>query len=409
MLGVTLPLEFEHGHRAVNICCLPPRVCQRACWKELSKDSIWPAPDPEVILSEAFLERDALGVQEVWKSDRELRSVQAMSGKVPMSKCSPSLAAGSDKALVESWLYTPHTTPPAFLLLPEASRRYRGRLSVEVLVSVLMVYVDDFLLAHDDRYDRERVLSLFTWGSKTELKTEESICLKGKQIHLKFDRQKNVYFLSLLQTAFIESMRGPQTKIPKSKFDQELATEDLLEMRSVAGSLQWVSGQLRPDVAIVSLSSRAQKTKYSDLAAMFEAVAHLQSTKHLGLNLFLVTLNETIHLLTFSDSSWANAESFASQCGCLTLLAEPSIVERTGSALLFDFKSSRDPRICRSTLAAEASAADVFVDRTSFLNRMICEMFQRTPTCFEACASQIVVLFMIASAQRTPSLKKRER
>eukprot|EP00913_Durusdinium_trenchii_P000863 g802.t1 len=126
-----------------------------------------------------------------------------------------------------------------------------------------MVYVDDFLLAHDDRYDRERVLSLFTWGSKTELKTEESICLKGKQIHLKFDRQKNVYFLSLLQTAFIESMRGPQTKIPKSKFDQELATEDLLEMRSVAGSLQWVSGQLRPDVAIVSLSSRAQKTKYS--------------------------------------------------------------------------------------------------------------------------------------------------
>ena len=253
--------------------------------------------------------------------------------------------------------------------------------SEEVLMSVLMVYVDDFLLAHDDRYDREQVLSLFTWGSKTELTTEESICFKGKQIHLKFDRQKNVYFLSLVQTAFIESMRGPQTKIPKSKFDQELATEDLSEMRSVAGSLQWVSGQTRPDVAAtVSLSSRGQKTKYSDLAAMFEAVAHLQSTKHLGLNLFPVVLNETTHLLTLSDSSWANAESFASQHGCLTLLAEPSIVERTGTALLLDFKSSRSPRICRSTLAAEASAADMFVDRTSFLNHMICEMFQRTPS-----------------------------
>ena len=253
--------------------------------------------------------------------------------------------------------------------------------SEEVLMSVLMVYVDDFLLAHDDRYDREHVLSLFTWGSKTELTTEESICFKGKQIHLKFDRQKNVYFLSLVQTAFIESMRGPQTKIPKSKFDQELATEDLSEMRSVAGSLQWVSGQTRPDVAAtVSLSSRGQKTKYSDLAAMFEAVAHLQSTKHLGLNLFPVVLNETTHLLTLSDSSWANAESFASQHGCLTLLAEPSIVERTGTALLLDFKSSRSPRICRSTLAAEASAADMSVDRTSFLNHMICEMFQRTPS-----------------------------
>ena len=63
VLGVTLPLEFKHGHWAVNICCFPPRVHQHACWKELSKDSFWLTPDPEVILSEAFLERDRTRAQ----------------------------------------------------------------------------------------------------------------------------------------------------------------------------------------------------------------------------------------------------------------------------------------------------------------------------------------------------------
>ena len=45
-------------------------------------------------------------------------------------------------------------------------------------------------------------------------------------------------------------------------------------------------------------------------------------------------------------------------------------------ACLIDWKSSRSGRLCRSTLAAEASAADTSVDRSSFCNLMLSEILQ---------------------------------
>eukprot|EP00913_Durusdinium_trenchii_P028676 g26892.t1 len=65
--------------------------------------------------------------------------------------------------------------------------------SDETLMSIVMVYVDDFLLAHDDRYDRDHVLQLFTWGSQTELTEKECICFKGKNISLKYDNEKQAF------------------------------------------------------------------------------------------------------------------------------------------------------------------------------------------------------------------------
>ena len=81
----------------------------------------------------------------------------------------------------------------------------------------------------------------------------------------------------------------------------------------------------------------------------------------------------------FSDSSWANAVDFASQHGCFVLLTQPQVTEQVCRGLILDWKSSRSPRVCRSTLAAEASAADMSADRASFLNYMICELFERKP------------------------------
>jgi hypothetical protein len=47
--------------------------------------------------------------------------------------------------------------------------------------------------------------------------------------------------------------------------------------------------------------------------------------------------------------------------------------------LLLDWKSSRSSRVCRSTLAAEASAADASVDRASFLNYQLSELLLNRP------------------------------
>ena len=75
-----------------------------------------------------------------------------------------------------------------------------------------------------------------------------------------------------------------------------------------------------------------------------------------------------------------NAENYASQHGCLIMLTDARATDVTTHARLIDWKSSRSGRVCRSTLAAEASAADTSVDRSSFCNLMLSEILQKVPS-----------------------------
>ena len=125
------------------------------------------------------------------------------------------------------------------------------------LCSMIIIYVDDFLMTHDVRYDRNHVLSLFTWGSQEELSREKPLEFKGKEIHLEFDEKDHVEYLRLTQEKFISTLSSG--KAPKN--DTTLRPEDLPEFRSVAGSLQWLSGQTRPDVAAtVNLHTKIWQT-----------------------------------------------------------------------------------------------------------------------------------------------------
>ena len=117
-----------------------------------------------------------------------------------------------------------------------------------------------------------------------------------------------------------------------------------------------------------------------ELNNMYLAVEHLKATRSEGFRVMPVAINEATLVETYTVSSWANAEGFASQHGAMTLLAPPTATEVETVGCLIGWKSSRPTRVCRSTLAAEASAADMGVDRAAFLNVMICEIMQRQPS-----------------------------
>ncbi len=194
------------------------------------------------------------------------------------------------------------------------------------LCSMIIVYVDDFLMTHDVRYDRNHVLELFTWGSQEELSRGKHLEFKGKEIHLEFDEKDNVEYLRLTQEKFINTLTSGKA----SKSDTPLRPEDLAEFRSVAGSLQWLSGQTRPDVAAtVSLASKGSKSTYKDLANMYEAIDLLKRTKADGFNMYPVPINQGSVFVSFSDSSWANARDHASQHGSLILICDPKVTEST--------------------------------------------------------------------------------
>ena len=120
----------------------------------------------------------------------------------------------------------------------------------------------------------------------------------------------------------------------KKKYDQQIDPSDMPEYRSVGGCLQWLSGRCRPDVAATtSLCSKGTKATYKGLALMYQAVEHLHATKEMGINMFPTTINENSVLVSFSDSSWANAEGFASQHGSLTLIADPRVLDSIGPGI----------------------------------------------------------------------------
>lgn len=109
------------------------------------------------------------------------------------------------------------------------------------------------------------------------------------------------------------------------------------EFRSGAGCLQWVAGQTRPDIAsVVSLCSKGTKSTYADLQSMYSAVDHLIDTKEAGFNILPTTISECSLVISYTDSSWANAEGYASQHGALTLIGDPKVTDIDGQATLVD-------------------------------------------------------------------------
>ena len=257
-------------------------------------------------------------------------------------------------------------------------QKFPGQLR-PTLAAVLIAYVDDFLLTHDSRFDRSKLTGLFTWGSQDELTLEHPLDFKGKQIALRYDAGKKQYTLCLNQAKFIESIKPG--KVDKKRLKENIDASDMPEFRSVAGCLQWVAGQTRPDIApVVSLCSKGTKSTYADLQAMYSAVDHLIETKDAGFNMFPTVISESSLIISYTDSSWANAEGYASQHGSLTLIGDPKITDIDGQALLLDWKSSRSSRVCRSTLAAEASACDTGLDRSTFISYMLGELLHDQPS-----------------------------
>ena len=138
------------------------------------------------------------------------------------------------------------------------------------ILVILIVHVDDFLVAYREDYDINELLKAFTWGTTTLLAKDTPIIYRGKELTL--HENDGVYTIHVTQKAFIEEIEKGQVK-RGTNLEQDLSPDLRKEFKSVAGSLQWLSGQCRPDLcAVTSLANRGKETKIMDLKAMYEAV-----------------------------------------------------------------------------------------------------------------------------------------
>ncbi|CAE7214367.1 GIP, partial [Symbiodinium sp. KB8] len=179
--------------------------------------------------------------------------------------------------------------------------------AADQLVSIIIVYVDDFLGAYRSDYNVDEVHQAFKWGSLETFRPGQAVTFKGKQITLR-QRANGRCYLHVCQKEFIEGMTSG--KIPRSADpDAVLSTEQRAEFRSVTGCLQWISGQSRPEISAVnSLSNHGGQTTLNDLRSLYQAVDFAKATQENGFVIPDIPVNKASVVLSFSDASWANAE-----------------------------------------------------------------------------------------------------
>ncbi|CAE7320438.1 RE1, partial [Symbiodinium microadriaticum] len=240
------------------------------------------------------------------------------------------------------------------------------------LLIILLFHVDDFLVAFREDYDFDELSKMFTWG-QTNLLDDGEFVFKGKEV--KLVREGNEFKIKVTQKAFIKELTPG--KLPRGRLDKgdKLTADEFKEYRSCAGSLQWLGGSTRPDIcASVSLSNLGQDNGPEQLKMLYECIDYIKGTSEDGLTFHGVSLNYATHVIGYGDSSWANAPGGKSQMGVIVVLAGPECKDKIARATIVDWRSSRSPRVTRSTLASEANAMDECVDRCTFCNCFLSEL-----------------------------------
>ena len=235
-----------------------------------------------------------------------------------------------------------------------------------LLEAAVLFHVDDMLAAFSPSFNHKDLYDAFSWGDPWEWSPKS---LKWNGYELEFDDQLRV---KVHQTTFTTGTTV--RKVPSTAREDHALQKgpEMTEFKSCGGSLNWLAGKTRVDIAAgASLYQKGSPT-LEDLRGLYKLVAYAQSTKDAGIVLNPVPWCQMI-IVDITDSSWANAEELKSQMGFLVVATTYKALSTGAYGSLLEFKSFRSKRCLRSTLAAEAAAKDAGVDHATFLNAFLSE------------------------------------
>ena len=242
------------------------------------------------------------------------------------------------------------------------------------VVSLVLIYVDDFLGAHREDHNVQELHDSFKWGSLAWMEVGTPTVFKGKELHLLRDSSGR-HTMKITMTKFIKTLDSGQIQRGRLQQPPGLSPAEQKELRSVSGCLQWAATQARPEISpVVSLTTHGAEATIYDLKSLYGTIDFLKTTSENGILIQDVAVGKNSLLVGYSDASWANAKKSGSQIGVVIGLTNQEALTSPSKFAVLDWKSSRSPRVCRSTLAAEASAGDEAADRSSFANLFLSEL-----------------------------------
>jgi len=222
-----------------------------------------------------------------------------------------------------------------------------------ILDAVVLFHVDDTLSTWRSSFDMAAVRASFEWGSWKEAPAQ--LVWVGREIAVMNDR------ILVTQTRFTLATEVKSVRPQDVKEEVPLTPEQKTEFRSCTGSLQYLSSNVRPDPASGTSLIQGSNLTSANLHAAYQLISYARLTAEKGISISALDLSRMM-VVGYDDSSWANAEGNRFQTGTLIAVTTTEVRLGRAPASVVDWRSTRTKRFVRSTLAAEAIAADTAAD-----------------------------------------------
>ena len=242
------------------------------------------------------------------------------------------------------------------------------QVSGDQVTAVLGIHVDDVICCALEGYEHhlDAVKKAFEWGSEWE---RDDFIFTGRRIRRQDDGSFHID-----QEHYVAEVH--LTKIHHGD-DEKLSSHPALvtEFRSGIGSLQWMAGTTRGDLAADTslLQKPPKELTVGDLKEVNKVLKYVRATANAYYKVNPLDLKDLV-FIAYGDSGWANAPGNKSQGGLVTLATSKRCLEEPCKASLLEWKSYRHQRILRSTLAAEAASLDRAFDVGNFMACVFSEM-----------------------------------
>ena len=226
---------------------------------------------------------------------------------------------------------------------------------------IIAIHVDDFLYAGSDLFAEimKQIRKAFAIGS------EASTPIKYLGINL--DKVDGEIMFS--QQSYIESVDEVDLRTHKDEKERDLNPEEQSAYHAICGQLNWICcTQSRPDISydVCQLSAKLNDAKVNDVLLANKVV---KKVKRENICLKFKRLTGPMRLIAYSDASYANLKDGSPQGGIIIFLADEN-----GNVSPLYWSSPKLRRVCRSTLAAETSAALDATDLCIWLTHIINEI-----------------------------------
>ena len=211
------------------------------------------------------------------------------------------------------------------------------------VVAVLGIHVDDVICCCLPGYEAllDKVKASFEWGSEWEC---DDFVFTGRRIKRQSDGSFHID-----QEHYVADIS--KTKITMDDSEKLSDHPELVtEFRSGIGSLQWMAGTTRGDLAAdVSLLQRPPKElTVADLKEVNKVLKYVKATSNAYFRINPIQV-EDMTFIAYGDSGWANAPNNKSQGGLVVLASDKRCLEEPRPASLLEWKSYRHQRVLRSS------------------------------------------------------------